>query len=213
MYGKRPVDLMQECEFIGSDVFYAHGIHFNDEELKTLSKYKVNIAHCPSSNMRLGSGICRVKDMIKTDINVAIAVDGSASNDSSDMLNEVRNAMLLQRVMQDSSGLTANKALELGSINGAKLLGYDKVGKLEEGWAADIAIFNMGTIGYAGSLSDPVAALVFSGYDHQTQYTIINGKIVVDNKRLVGFSEEVLAKKANECAQRMYDKANIGVKI
>ena len=91
MYGTTPVALMQECNLIGADVFYAHGIHFNDDELKILKDTGSHIAHCPSSNMRLGSGICRVNEMLKMGINVGIAVDGSASNDSSDMLAEVRD--------------------------------------------------------------------------------------------------------------------------
>ena len=98
MYHKRPLELMEECEMLGDDVFFAHGIHFNDDELDLLASTKTHIAHCPSSNMRLGSGICRVKEMLQRNINVGIAVDGSASNDSSDMLGEVRNALMLQRV-------------------------------------------------------------------------------------------------------------------
>lgn len=109
MYGVRPLELMEECGLFGEDVFYAHGIHFNDEELRELAKAKCSISHCPSSNMRLGSGICRVREMLDLGINVGIGVDGSASNDSSDMLGELRLALLLQRVKYGSSGLTAGR--------------------------------------------------------------------------------------------------------
>ena len=153
MYGKRPLALMQECEMIGSDVFFAHGIHFNDEELEILAETGTHIAHCPSSNMRLGSGICRVKEMIERGINVGIAVDGSASNDSSDMLGEVRNALLLQRVEKGADALSVKQAFTLATIGGAKLLQYDEIGKLEEGWIADMGIFDVHTLGYAGALS------------------------------------------------------------
>jgi cytosine/adenosine deaminase-related metal-dependent hydrolase len=207
MYGKRPVALMEECELIGPDVFYAHGIHFNDDELRTLATAGAHIAHCPSSNMRLGSGICRVKEMLELGINVGVAVDGSASNDASDMLGEVRNALLLQRVEKGANALTARQAFTMASENGAKMLNFGQVGRLEEGWAADAALFDVHTLPYAGSLSDPVAALLFCGCDHSTDYTIVQGKVVVDQKRLVGFDEEELAAKANLISARLMAKA------
>ena len=213
MYGKRPVALMQECELIGPDVFYAHGIHFNDDELRILAETGTHIAHCPSSNMRLGSGICRVKEMLEMGINVGIAVDGSASNDSSDMLGEVRNALLLQRVEKGAAALTARQAFSMASENGAKLLNFSNVGRLEEGWAADAAIFNVHTLPYAGSLSDPVAALLFCGDDHTTDYTIVNGQVVVDKRRLVGFDEEELVRKANAISMEMLAKAERKEKV
>ena len=207
MYGKRPVALMEECELIGSDVFYAHGIHFNDEELNVLAGTGSHIAHCPSSNMRLGSGICRVREMLSLGINVGIGVDGSASNDSSDMLGEIRNALLLQRVLSGADALTARQAFAMASENGAKMLNFSQVGRLEEGWAADAALFDVHTLPYAGALSDPVAALLFCGYDHTTDYTIVQGRVVVDQKRLVGFDEEELARKANTISTALLLKA------
>lgn len=213
MYGKRPVALMQECELIGPDVFYAHGIHFNDDELRILAETGTHIAHCPSSNMRLGSGICRVKEMLEMGINVGIAVDGSASNDSSDMLGEVRNALLLQRVEKGAAALSARQAFTMASENGAKLLNFSNVGRLEEGWAADAAIFNVHTLPYAGSLSDPVAALLFCGDDHTTDYTIVNGQVVVDKRRLVGFDEEELVRKANAISMEMLAQAERKEKV
>ena len=207
MYGKRPIPLMEECELIGPDVFYAHGIHFNDAELDILKATGSHIAHCPSSNMRLGSGICRVREMLDMGINVGIGVDGSASNDSSDMLAEIRNALLLQRVSKGAAALTTREAFAMASENGAKMLDFGQVGRLEEGWAADAALFDVHTLPYAGSLSDPVAALIFCGCDHTTDYTIVNGKVVVDQKRLVGFSEDELADKANAISAKLMGKA------
>jgi cytosine/adenosine deaminase-related metal-dependent hydrolase len=207
MYGMRPLALMQECNLIGDDVFYAHGIHFNDEELEILAKTGSHIAHCPSSNMRLGSGICRVKEMLPMGINVAVAVDGSASNDSSDMLAEVRQAMLLQRVRYGSDALSADEAFTMATENGAKALNFSNVGRLEESWAADLAIFDVSTLPYAGSQSDPVASLLFCGTNHNTDYTIINGKVVVDHGQLVGYDEQELAEKANAISKRMMEQA------
>lgn len=203
MYGRRPLKLMEDTGFIGEDVWYAHGIHFNDDELKILSDTKTHIAHCPSSNMRLGSGICRVTEMLPTDINVGLAVDGSASNDTSDMLGEMRNALLLQRVRYGAGAVTTKNIFKLATMNGAKLLNFEKVGQLAEGWAADMAVFNINRLEYAGSLSDPLAALIFSGYNHGTQYTIVNGKIAVDNGVLTGVDEQKLTDKANMISERM----------
>ncbi len=208
MYGKRPIALMEECELIGPDVFYAHGIHFTDDELKVLADAGAHVAHCPSSNMRLGSGVCRVAEMLEMGINVGIGVDGSASNDTSDMLGEVRNALLLQRVEKGSAALTARQAFRMASEQGARLLNFGNVGKLEEGWAADAAVFDVHTLPYAGSLSDPVAALLFCGDDHTADYTIVNGRIVVDKRRLVGFDEDELVRKANAISAGLLAKAD-----
>ena len=201
--GKNPLALMQEVDFIGEDVFYAHGIYFNDDELKVLAETKTSVAHCPSSNMRLGSGIARVVEMKEMGINVGIGVDGSASNDCSDMLGEVRNAMLLQRVKYGAGALTAESAFELCIKGGAKILNYEKTGTIKEGYLADLALFNINKLEYTGSLSDPLAALIFTGISHQAEYTIVNGKIVVEKGRLVGEDEEVIIKNGNEIAARL----------
>jgi 8-oxoguanine deaminase len=194
---------MERCEFIGPDVFYAHGIHFNDQELAVLRRHGAQVAHCPSSNMRLGSGICRVRDMLDTGIPVSLAVDGSASNDSSDFLGEMRHALLLQRVARGSGALGAREVLTMATETGAAVLGFQGIGRIEEGFAADLAVFDVGGMEYSGSLSDPFAALLFAGYNHGTAYTICNGKVVVDKGRLTGIDEEALAVDANRIAARL----------
>ncbi len=221
--GVRPLKFMEKYEFVGSDVFYAHGIHFNDDELRVLQDTGTSVAHCPTSNMRLGSGIARVKEMVDMGITVGLGVDGSASNDSSDMLGEVRNAMLLQRVKYGASAFTARDAIKLATENGAKILGFNKIGKLKEGYGADIAVFDLNKLEYAGSLSDPLAALVFSGYNHGAYYTIVNGRIVVDRGKLVGagdfsggngkyggsgvyITEEEIRDRANRISRRLLDR-------
>ena len=206
LYGKRPLALLAECDFVGDDVSYAHGIHFNDEELHLLQQTGTHIAHCATSNMRLGSGICRVREMREMGINVGLGVDGAASNDSSDMLGEVRNALLLQRVKYGASCINATDVLGMGTTNGAKLLNFAKVGKIIPGFAADLAIFNVGKMEYAGSLSDPVAALVFSGFNHATEYTIVAGKVVVDKGRITGIDEEEITTQANLLSRAMMEK-------
>jgi len=209
VYGRRPLKLMEDGSFIGPDVWYAHGIFFNEEELDLLAATGTHIAHCPSSNMRLGSGVCRVREMLDRGVNVTLAVDGSASNDSSDMLGELRQALLLQRVNGGAKALSARDAWRMATENGARLLGYEKIGRIAPGWAADLALFDLRTIGHVGSVSDPAAALIFSGYDHQASFTIVNGRIVVADGQLVGMSEEEIVAKAGETVTALYKRANV----
>ncbi|MEE4311037.1 MAG: 8-oxoguanine deaminase, partial [candidate division KSB1 bacterium] len=135
-YGMRPLAFMESVDWLGEDVWYAHGIHFNDEELALLAETRTGIAHCPSSNMRLGSGIARVPEMRHMGIPVGLAVDGSASNDTSDMVGEMRTAMLLHRVNSGADAMGAEDALELATIGSAKLLGRTDIGSIEVGKAA-----------------------------------------------------------------------------
>ena len=198
---------MQDLNFIGEDVFYAHGIYFNDNELEILAKTGTSIAHCPTSNMRLGSGICRVVEGLKKGVNFGLAVDGSASNDSSDMLAEARMALLLQRVKYGSDGISALQVLDIAINGGARILGYNKIGQIEPGFLADIAVFKIkDRIDFAGSLSDPLAALLFTGIDHTTKYTIVDGVLVVKEGKLVNMDEVEIAKNGNRIAKQLLEK-------
>lgn len=205
-YNRRPLRLMMDADFIGEDVSYAHGIFFNKDELRILAETHTSIAHCPSSNMRLGSGIARVKEMLHMGINVTLGVDGSASNDTSDFLGELRNCMLLQRVKYGADAMTARDVYKMATERGARFLNFEKVGKIKEGWAADLALFNINRLEYSGSLSDPPAALIFAGINHQTEYTIVNGRIVVEKGRLVGFDEEDIIRNANRISSKLLGK-------
>lgn len=207
--GRRPLKVMEDCGFVGKDVWYAHGIHFNDEELDLLAKTGTGVAHCPSSNMRLGSGICRVREMLDRGINIGLGVDGSASNDASDMLGEARQALLLQRIRYGSGGINAREVLGIATIGGARQLGYDDAGTMEAGALADIAMFDVMKLEYAGALSDPAAALLFSGYNHGVDHLIVNGNVVVQNGRLTGADEDRIRDEANRCAKRLLQKAGI----
>ncbi len=209
MYGRRPLRVMEDCGFVGKDIWYAHGIHFNDGELDLLARTGTGVAHCPSSNMRLGSGICRVREMLDRGVNVGLAVDGSASNDASDMLGEARQALLLQRVRYGSGGITAREVLGVATIGGARILGYDDAGTMEPGALADIALFDVMKLEYAGALSDPAAALLFSGYNHGVDHLIVNGEMVVRDGRLTGADEDRIRDEANRCAKRLLTKAGI----
>lgn len=206
-YGCRPLELMERCEFIGADVWYAHGIHFNDEELRRLAATGSGVAHCPSSNMRLGSGICRVREMLDGGVTVGLGVDGSASNDSSDMLGELRQALLLQRVRSGAAGLTAGEAYWMASEGGARLLGFEELGRLEEGMLADLALFDVQRLEYAGALADPAAALIFCGYSHGADWVVANGRVVVERGRLAGGDAEEIRVNANRIAAKLRKKA------
>ena len=202
-HGKRPLKLMEEWEFVGEDVSYAHGIFFTDEELDVLHRTGTAICHCPSSNMRLGSGIARVREMLERGITVSLAVDGSASNDASDFLAEMRQALLLQRVRYGADALTVADVFALATRHGARVLNFPQIGRIAEGWGADLALFDLHRLEYAGSLSDPLAALLFAGIDHRSEYTIIGGRVVVDRGRLTGVEEEELAASTNRAAARL----------
>jgi cytosine/adenosine deaminase-related metal-dependent hydrolase len=202
-YGKRPLKLMEEWEFVGRDVSFAHGIFFTDEELEVLRQSGTAVCHCPSSNMRLGSGIARVKEMLEQGITVSLAVDGSASNDGSDFLGEMRQALFLQRVRYGADAITVPQVFALATHSGARVLNFSNLGRIEEGWAADLTLFDVHKLEYAGSLSDPLAALLFAGINHQSEYTIINGEVVVERGKLTGVDEGQLIERANRIAARI----------
>jgi cytosine/adenosine deaminase-related metal-dependent hydrolase len=199
----RPVELMKDCGWLGEDVWYAHGIHFNDDELRTLKASGTGICHCPTSNMRLGSGAARVPEMVEMGIRVGLGVDGSASNDSSDMLAELRNCFLLHRLVGGGGAITARQVLDLATRGGAALLGRDDIGSIAEGKAADLIGIDVGDIAHAGALHDYIASIVICGGGHNVRFSIVNGKVVVRNGKLTQVDEEEVVRKANEAAMRM----------
>lgn len=205
----RPLGLMHQWGWTGNDVFFAHGIHFNDNELALLKETGTGIAHCPSSNMRLGSGIARIKEMKDMAIRVGLAVDGSASNDTSDMLGEVRQALLLQRVKYGSDALTARDVLNMATRGGANLLGYEKIGCLKPGYAADMIAIDLSQMQYAGALSDPLSAIVFTGFNHRVTHNIVNGKFTVRDGKLLAIDENELTERISDITKRLYRKAGV----
>jgi 8-oxoguanine deaminase len=207
-FGKRPLDYMEELGWIGPDVWFAHGIHFNDDELVRLAKAGTGVAHCPSSNMRLGSGAARVPQMIHRHVPVGLAVDGSASNDSSDMLGELRQAMLLGRLAWGHDALTARQVISLATAGSASVLGRSEIGTLDVGMAADLAIFDIDKLAYAGA-ADLIAALLFCGYDHTAWGVIVNGKFVVEEGHLVHAEERTIKDNAVRAAKELWQKAGV----
>jgi len=182
-FGKRPGDYAEDLGWVGDDVWHAHCVQLNQDEIDLFARTGTGIAHCPCSNMRLASGIAPVRKMRDHGVKVGLGVDGSSSNDSGHMLNEARQAMLLQRVGGNPAALTARDALEMATRDGARVLNRDDIGILAQGYAADLAAFDLNVIDFAGAHSDPIAALIFCG-PVKANHTIINGKAVVRDGQL-----------------------------
>ena len=202
-HGMRPVEYMQSVGWLGDDVWYAHGIYFNEAEIALLGQTHTGIAHCPTSNLRLGSGIAPVRALLDAGAPVGIAVDGSASNDSSNMLKEVQLALLIHRIKSGVASMPVRQALRMATRGGAAVLGREDIGSIEPGKAADIALFDVDTLAYAGALSDPVAAVFFCGFDQRAWLTMVNGRIIVRDKQLVEFDEAEIAQNANSIAHEL----------
>jgi cytosine/adenosine deaminase-related metal-dependent hydrolase len=207
-YGCRPLEWMRRLDWLGTDVWFAHGIYFDDAELDLLARTGTGIAHCPSSNMRLASGIPRVPAMLARGVPVGLGVDGSSSNDTSNMLAEVRQALLLARVGHGPAALGAVGALGLATRGGARLLGRDdELGSIEVGRPADIALFDVSGLDRAGALADPLAALVFTGISQRVQHLLVDGTFVVRDGRLVTADEDEVARQAHAASFRMFERA------
>lgn len=212
-YGMRPVAWMETMDWLGSDVWYAHSVHVNDAEIAQYAQHNCGVAHCPSSNMRLASGIPPVLKMLNAGVRVGLGVDGSASNDSSHLLAEVRQAMLLARLDAGQRGaslsgedapplMTARTALELATRGGAAVLGRSDIGSLEVGKCADFFAVNLHQLGFAGALHDPLAALVFCA-PVQADYTVVGGRFIVKEGQLQTADLPVLVEQHNHAATRL----------
>jgi cytosine/adenosine deaminase-related metal-dependent hydrolase len=208
-FGCRPVEYMEQLGWVGPDVSYAHAIYLSQDEIRLLAETGTGVAHCPSSNMRLGSGIAPIREMLDAGVKVGLAVDGSASNDSSHTLAEARMAMLLQRVQKGAGALSAQEALEMATLGGASVLGRNDIGSLEVGKAADFIAIDLNRLEYAGALHDPLAALVFCA-PVNVDLSVINGRIVVDGGCLVGFDVEEIVSRHNQISRRMLEAAEAG---
>ncbi len=206
LHKKRPVDYMASVGWLGNDVWYAHAVHLNTSEITRLAKTGTGVAHCPTSNMRLGSGIAPISEMVKSGVKVGIAVDGSASNDSSNMLMEMRMAMMLQRVKHGVNSLTASQAIELATLGGARVLGRNDVGALEEGMAADVILVDTRDLSFAGAMHDPVAAVVFCA-PSRVHTSIVNGKVLVEGGRLTHVDENDIVELQNAIAGKLVKRA------
>jgi cytosine/adenosine deaminase-related metal-dependent hydrolase len=179
VFGKTPTEYVEDLGWVGHDVWHAHCVQLDKEGIELFARTGTGVAHCPCSNMRLASGIAPVRGMLDAGVKVGLGVDGSASNDGGHMLNEARQAMLLQRVGRlDPAALTAREAIEMATRGGAGVLNRDDIGQLAKGFAADLIAFNLNELDFAGGWHDPVAALLFCA-STSVNYSMINGKLVV----------------------------------
>src|SRR5690242_3297275 len=201
-FGRRPYELMEDLGWTGDDVWYAHGIHLSDAEVDRVAEVKTGIAHCPSSNMRLGAGICRVHDLVRAGARIGLGVDGAASNEDANLAVEAHQAMLLARVAAMSpAALDARGALRLATQGGAECLGRDDCGSLAPGKCADIACFRVDDLAHAG-IKDLVAAIALAP-PARAESVIVNGRVVVRDGRLQTGDEDEIAREVAAVSARV----------
>ncbi|MCF7798102.1 MAG: 8-oxoguanine deaminase [Lentisphaeria bacterium] len=205
-YGMRPVDYMESVNWLSENAWFAHAIHLTDREIVRLGTAGVGMSHCPSSNMRLGSGIARIRELLDAGVKVSLGVDGSASNDSGNMLMEIRNALYLSRLREQGFWLNARDVFRMATRGGAAILGRDDIGELSPGKQADIALFRIDGLEYAGAQADPLAALAFTVRMRPVDYLLVKGEIRIreGNSRLV---EKDLIASHNRIAAEMLTRA------
>jgi cytosine/adenosine deaminase-related metal-dependent hydrolase len=191
-FGCTPSEYAEELGWTGPDVWFAHGIHFDDAEIKRLGQTRTGVAHCPSSNARLGAGIARVADLRLAGCPVGLGVDGAASNEAGSLLEELRHALLFARARGGPQALGVRAALEMATLDGARILGReDDIGSIEVGKLADLALWRLDTLAHAG-IADPVAALVL-GSPPPLELLLVNGLPVVEHDTVVTIDESTVA--------------------
>ena len=205
-FSMRPLAYMESLGWVGPDVWYAHGIHFNDAELRLLADTGTGVAHCPISNMKLASGVCRVPEMLKLGVPVGLAVDGAASNDGSDLLEELRVCYLLHRLHASAAAPTGYEVLKLATRGSARLLGREDIGCLAPGKAADCFLIDLSRLSLVGAQFDPMSVLGTVGFKGNVDYTIVNGVPVVQNGELTTFDEAEAVRSANRVVRRYLNR-------
>ncbi|HNX46233.1 MAG TPA: 8-oxoguanine deaminase [Anaerolineaceae bacterium] len=212
-FGQKPVAYMQSVDWIGNDVWFAHSVWVNDAEVDLYAQHGCGVAHCPSSNMRLASGIAPVMKMLARGVKLGLGVDGSASNDGSHMLNEARQAMLLARLHSGIKGasrsapdapplMTARQALRVATRGGASVLGRTDIGSLEVGKCADFFAIDLNKVDYAGALEDPVAAVVFCA-PVKANWTVVGGEVIVGDGQLRTLDLPTHVERHNKASRRL----------
>lgn len=201
-FGQRPVDYVESLGWTGNDVWHAHCVHMSEREIALFARTGTGVAHCPNSNMRLGSGIAPVVAWREAGVPAGLGVDGSASNDSSHMLAEARQAMLLQRVRGGAGAMSAQGALELATLGGAAVLGRDDIGALVPGMAADFIAYRQDRLEFTGAQHDPLAALVFCT-PVNVDLSVVNGQVRVKDGWIVDLDLPPLIQRHNAISRAM----------
>jgi cytosine/adenosine deaminase-related metal-dependent hydrolase len=200
VFGCRPLEYLEQVGWTSDDVWCAHCVHLSDEDVATFSACGMGVAHCPTSNLRLGAGVAPVRAMVDAGVRVGLGVDGSASNERGDLFLEVKQALLVARGRGGPDALTAREALRLGTRGGAEVLGRDDIGSLEPGKCADLAVWRTDGLEFGGA-DDPVAALVLAG-PHRVDRLYVGGEEVVREGRLVHADEAEIGREHREQARR-----------
>ena len=193
----RPLEYMESLGWVGPDVWFAHGIHFTDEELVRLAETQTGVAHCPISNMKLSSGVAKIPQMLELGVPVGLAVDGSASNDGSNLLEEMRVAYLLHRLNWSQKAPNGYDFLKMDTRGSASILGRKELGQIAEGMAADFFMIDLNRLELVGAQYDVKSMLCTVGLKGSVDYTVVNGKIVVKEGQLTGVEEALVIEKAN----------------
>ncbi|RAO98529.1 hydroxydechloroatrazine ethylaminohydrolase [Petrotoga sp. 9PW.55.5.1] len=204
-FGMRPLEYMESLGWTGPDVWYAHGVHFTEKEIDKLASTKTGVAHCPVSNQKLASGAAKIPYMLKKGLRLGLAVDGSASNDSSNMILEMKIGFLMNRLIHGIKSITAEDILHIATVGGSQLINQPELGSLEEGKAADLFLVNTNRLGYAGGLYDPISLLINTGDSQIVDITIVNGEIVVKQGQLVNVDERKIIEEANKISKAMVE--------
>src|SRR2546421_620857 len=207
--GDRNIDYLNSLGIVGSHVVLAHCIHLDNTEMETLASTKTNVAHCPSSNLKLGSGIARVTEMLARGIPVSLGADGAACNNRLDMFTEMRTAALLQKALHGPEVLPAARALRMATIDGAQAMGLDKeIGSIEAGKQADIIVVDVSE-SHAAPTGDVVSALVYSAQASDVRATIIDGQVVMRDRELSTLNETMVLADANREAEALRRRASV----
>ena len=211
-FGKTPAEFMDHVGLVGPNVVFAHGVWLTEMEWQILARKGAHVAHCPSSNMKLSSGIAKVREMMQCGVNVGIGCDGGPSNNSYDMIREMKTASLLQKVRtMDPLALSAETVLEMATLNGARALGLqDQIGSIEPGKKADLIVVNMQKPHLTPAFN-PVSHVVYAAEGSDVETAIIDGRVVMENRVVKSLNEEKVIHDANERATKLIQRAEIGI--
>jgi cytosine/adenosine deaminase-related metal-dependent hydrolase len=201
LYGCRPVEYLDRLGWLADDVWCAHCVQFSQRDVEVFARTGTGVAHCPTSNLRLGAGVAPVRDMLSAGIRVGLGVDGSASNERSDLFLEVKQALLVARGRDGGAAMTAREAIRLGTRGGASVLRRDDIGSLETGKCADFAVWRTDGLELGGA-DDPVAGIVFSG-PHRVDRLVVGGEEVVRDRQLVTADEGEIARAHRAAARKL----------
>ena len=202
LFSCTPVQYLEELGWVAGDVWCAHCVHLSDSDIAAFGRQGVGVAHCPTSNLRLGAGVAPVRELVDAGAPVGLGVDGSASNERSDLFFEVKQALLVARGRGGPRAMTVREALRLGTLGGATVLGRDDIGQLAPGKRADIAVWRTDGLELGGAEPDPVAGLVFSA-PHRADRLYVAGEEVVRDGHLVRADEDEIAREHRRQAARL----------